>query len=239
MGVVEDISDQKRAEQFREDVERIIRHDMKGPLVGLHSMAQFALEYKVDGEFRALAPGLLHGIRQVINLVDSSDKILQMEHGVYTPKSKWFDLRSVLREVELSLCSLFTAKEVALSLTGLMDTGDKQEEARVFGEEYLLQDMLTNLVKNAVEASPENGEVRVCCRADGQALRIDIHNQGAVPEAVRETFFEKYATAGKAHGTGLGTYSAQLIARAHGGRMTFTTSESEGTTVTVILPVVA
>jgi signal transduction histidine kinase len=67
-------------------------------------------------------------------------------------------------------------------------------------------------------------------------LRIAIHNAGVVPEAVRDRFFEKYATSGKRSGTGLGTYSAQLIAKAHGGHIEFTTSEAEGTRVTVVLP---
>ena len=93
-----------------------------------------------------------------------------------------------------------------------------------------------NLVKNAVEASPKEGRVTVTCQTEPGALCIIIHNAGAVPEAVRDRFFEKYATAGKVCGTGLGTYSAQLIAKAHGGRIELATSEAEGTRVTVVLP---
>ena len=62
-----------------------------------------------------------------------------------------------------------------------------------------------------------------------------IANKGAVPESVRERFFEKYATAGKARGTGLGTYSARLIALSHGGDIAMATDDA-GTVVTVRLP---
>jgi len=66
---------------------------------------------------------------------------------------------------------------------------------------------------------------------------VDIHNQGAVPESIRDRFFERYVTYGKQYGTGLGTYSAMLIARAHGGNISFTTSREEGTHLLVTLPV--
>ena len=75
--------------------------------------------------------------------------------------------------------------------------------------------MLANLVVNAVEASPIGGTISLALTREGGQARIVLRNQGAVPECVRERFFEKYATAGKTRGTGLGTYSARLIARAH------------------------
>jgi CheY-like chemotaxis protein len=94
--------------------------------------------------------------------------------------------------------------------------------------------MLGNLLKNAVEASPDGGAVTLSIAArDG--VRIALHNAGVVPEGIRETFFEKYSTAGKSDGTGLGNYSARLMARVQGGDMSMRTSASEGTTISVTL----
>lgn len=53
---------------------------------------------------------------------------------------------------------------------------------------------------------------------------------------IRDTFFAKYTIHGKPGGTGMGTYSALLIAKAHQGTIAMTTSEAEGTIVTVSLP---
>ena len=64
-----------------------------------------------------------------------------------------------------------------------------------------------------------------------------ISNDGVVPNAIRARFFDKFSTAGKAGGTGLGAFSAQLIARTQGGEITMATSdESETTTISVTLP---
>jgi signal transduction histidine kinase len=66
-------------------------------------------------------------------------------------------------------------------------------------------------------------------------VQAAVINQGEVPAEIRERFFEKYATSGKSRGTGLGTYSARLIARAHGGDIAMQ-SQSGTVTVTVTLP---
>jgi len=235
IGTYADFTERKTAEQFRTDVERIIRHDIKAPLAGLHALAQYAMTDEMDEELRAEIPFLLHGIRQVLNLVDSSDKLIQMETGEYKPLSKWFDVKEVMQSIELSLRTWTTAKRVRIVQQGTLDPASRQP-SMVFGEEFLIEDMLLNLVKNAVEASPVDNDVTISFSHENDQQRIDIHNLGTVPEAIRDRFFEKYATEGKAHGKGLGTYSAQLIARTHDGRIEFTTSDSAGTTVSVTLP---
>ena len=65
---------------------------------------------------------------------------------------------------------------------------------------------------------------------------LEVRNQGQVPEDVRDRFFEKYATSGKRGGTGLGTYSARLIAEVHGGAIAMATSAEGGIVVRVTLP---
>ncbi|MBN8839327.1 MAG: TonB-dependent receptor plug domain-containing protein [Sphingomonadales bacterium] len=70
----------------------------------------------------------------------------------------------------------------------------------------------------------------------GGAINVASRLPGDVPEAIRERFFEKYATSGKRGGTGLGTYTARLVAQAHGGSIELQTGQGEGTVVRVRLP---
>jgi len=97
--------------------------------------------------------------------------------------------------------------------------------------------MFTNILKNALEASPDKKTVTITCIFTEKDLHIIVHNHGIVPESIRHNFFEKYITYGKSSGTGLGTYSAKLIAEAHGGQISFSTSEKDGTTVIISLPI--
>jgi len=83
-----------------------------------------------------------------------------------------------------------------------------------------------------VEASPKKETITVAMN-QGEGITISIHNQGTVPEEIRDNFFEKYATAGKYSGTGLGTYSARLIAETLGGEISLETLEENGTTIRI------
>jgi signal transduction histidine kinase len=113
-------------------------------------------------------------------------------------------------------------------------------EYMIQGDEDFLEMMFANLIKNAIDASPERADVSVSVDMDkinGKRFHvIDIHNLGIVPQDIREKFFEPYSTSGKKEGTGLGTYSSFLITKAHKGHIHFTTSDEKGTNVIVELP---
>jgi signal transduction histidine kinase len=100
----------------------------------------------------------------------------------------------------------------------------------------LCYSLFQNLLKNACEAAPENSTVTVTLHT-GAPMRITLENQGTVPVAIRDTFFEKFATAGKQGGTGLGTYSARLLIQAQNGSIAMETSDEKNQTrITLTLP---
>jgi len=103
------------------------------------------------------------------------------------------------------------------------------------GEELLAYSTFSNLLVNAIEASPRKGVVSLRLQ-NGEQVTAELHNQGVVPEPVRRRFFAKYATHGKPKGTGLGTYIANLMARTMGGSVEMETDEASGTLVRVRLP---
>ena len=87
-----------------------------------------------------------------------------------------------------------------------------------------------------MEAVPRRGCVDILLDKTDRGAMISIRNEGVVPAEIVDHFFDKYATSGKSGGTGLGTYSAQLIAKMQNGIITMETSEEEGTMLKVFLP---
>jgi two-component system sensor histidine kinase/response regulator len=77
--------------------------------------------------------------------------------------------------------------------------------------------LFSNLLKNAVEASPEGEQVIIEAAPGFQSIHVMIDNASEVPVAMQGCFFEKYTTHGKEGGTGLGTYLARLMAERQGG----------------------
>jgi signal transduction histidine kinase len=171
--------------------------------------------------------------RRLLDMINRSLDLFKIEQGMYALRPEAVDLLSVAQEVIGHHALLMRVKN--LSAIILVDDRPAAETDTfvVPGERRLCYSLLANLLKNACEASPEGESVTL--RFDG-ARRLSIRNRGAVPESVRDRFFEKFSTAGKEHGTGLGTYSARLIAEVHRARIGVDTSEPDFTTVTVWFP---
>lgn len=223
--------------RLREDMERIGRHDLKTPLNTIIAVPRLLRERHVlqaeDDELLGIVERA--GLR-ILNLVNLSLDLYRMESGSYAFRPQPVDLVAVLRTVMADVQPHAATKRLQIALrVGGQQAGDAQT-VHAWAEELLCYSILANLMKNAIEAAPEGSTIDVdIAPAEGLALSIALHNQGAVPEAVRERFFEKYATAGKSDGTGLGTYSAWLMARIQGGLLTMSTSEDMGTTLNLAL----
>jgi len=232
LGALSDITERKKAEALREDVEKVIRHDLKSPLGAMANAAELlemlgplnAEQAHVLGELRALA-------RRMLGLISLSLDLRAMETGRYVVEQAPLDLREVLEALRSDLRPLVDGK--ALTFRVEPEGG---EPLLALGERRLVDSVFVNLLKNAAEASPEGGQIVARLWREGGQIVAALRNQGAVPRDIRGRFFEKYATSGKAQGTGLGTYSARLMAQALGGGIELDTSEPGATILTVRLP---
>ena len=233
LGVGRDITDRKLADALREDVERMARHDLKTPLGAVIGLPE---EIRRLGSLDPMQKKLLATIEKagqaMLERINSSLDLYKMEQGGYALQRTPVDVLGVLADIRAELLPLVRDKGVSLGLE-VLDGDGRRCVASL--EEPLFRSMLANLLRNALQASPEGGAVTVALSC-GPPLRLVIRNQGAVPAALRDAFFEKYAKGEGSSGSGLGTYSARLIARTHGGDIALDASEPGRTTVAVTLP---
>jgi signal transduction histidine kinase len=234
--MAQDVTERKRLEQLREDVERITRHDLKSPLNIILNVPELLRDAFPQGSEEAQMLRLVRQAgSQMLHMINLSLDLYKMELGSYRLCAQAVDVAAVLCVAAAEQDPLVEGKRLCLDIKAAEDAGEPERRPLAAGDAFLLQSLFANLLRNAAEASPDEGIVSVAI-IPGDTLEIRIHNFGAVPAEVRESFFEKYATAGKKDGTGLGTHSAWLIAKAHGGQIGFTSSDAEGTTVWVRLP---
>ncbi len=226
----------KEAAKLREDVDRIMRHDLKAPLTGIIGLPPIIAEEGGLTESQAMLLRLIeeNGLK-MLSMINQSMDLFKMERGTYTLRPEPVDLAAMAGRLFTELAPLAGQKGVTFALTVDGAALGPSDMVVVSGERLLLYTMLANCLKNAVEAAPKAGRASVDLSA-GDPVAVRIHNQGAVPEAIRPLFFQKYATAGKVGGTGIGAYSARLIAEVHGGTASMETSEATGTTITLTLP---
>jgi len=235
--VFEDITERTQREQARDSVEHILRHDLRSPLVGFASLPQLLLNHSnLTGEQREWLMLLHSSASKMLRMLDSYLKLSCIERGSLALEPTKVDLVSLLHIVREDLAQLPQGKNRHVWVTMDERPLPLGAELVVFCEETLCASMLTNLVKNALEASPEGGIVEINLQDLGETVCIAVRNKGEVPQPIRERFFEKFVTAGKMFGTGMGTYSAKRIAEFHGGSITLDCSVPGQTTVTVLLP---
>jgi signal transduction histidine kinase len=229
-----DITSRRQYEWLREEVERITRHDLKSPLNAIIGLPNILLS---ESELTAKQKEFFEYIKEagyrMLSMINQSLDLIKLEQGSYDLSSERVDLLALIDRIRLGFGDVMQRKNLSFQVDSV---GFPEEEITVSGEELLCHTLLENLIANAVEASPKKATISLTLEQQEREVRIAIHNCGAVPQSVRRTFFNKYITSGKSKGTGLGTYSARLIAEAHGGSIHLSTSEEEGTTVTVRLP---
>ena len=219
--------------QLREDVERMTRHDVKGPLAGVMGLVQSLLaNNSLSAQDRQQLVRVEETALMSLNLINLSLELFKIETGRFELHPEAVAIGEVLRRCIDLAQAAFASRQLRICL----EADPALAHVQVQGDAMLCYSIFQNLVKNACEASPDGGTVRVQLH-DQSPLRMAIHNAGVVPADIRARFFDKYVSAGKRGGTGLGTYSARMLAQAQGGSVELAVSdEDHSTTVTVLLP---
>lgn len=224
------------AARLRGEMERIVHHDLKGPLSSIIGFSQLLSAPHSSQEKTGLYAKMIESSAyRLLDMINMSLDIYKMEEGCYTLTQEVVDVRDVLNKVQDGFRSLSESKRTPF----VMEFCGHDVQTLILGEELLCYSLFANVLKNSLEASPLDHPIRLSLANDADGLSVTIQNAGAVPESIRTRFFDKFVTCGKNAGTGLGTYSAQLIARLHRGHITMATSEQAGTSVTVHLPLLS
>ncbi len=222
--------------RLKEDVARIISHDMRNELGTVIGYPEVLLrDRSLPEECRRMIEKIRNSGYNLLAMINLGLQMHKMERAEYCFVPVEVDVIAVIRSVLDHKEALFQSRSVAVTLTYIGRPVEDGVRLTVRGEDILLYSMLSNLIINALEASPVGGVVAIDLKGNTGAT-IAIHNEGVVPEEVRGRFFGKYVTAGKPAGTGLGAYSARLMAKTLGGTIDMKTAEDHGTTVTIRLP---
>lgn len=108
----------------------------------------------------------------------------------------------------------------------------------LLGHGHHLQQVVLNLLTNAMDATPPGGRIDVVTRTAGGALEMEVRDTGrGIAEAERKRIFDPFfSTKEPGRGTGLGLFISAAIVREHGGRIELDSVEEQGSTFRVVLP---
>jgi signal transduction histidine kinase len=222
---MEDISDEKR----RATLERIFFHDvlnMAGSLNGLLSVLKDGTDPE---EVRNLIRISEETSRNLVEEIMTQRQMRSAEAGDLEIKIEKLNTLDVLNSAVNKMKYHDSANGKAIVL-------DENAAKKDFdSDRILLQRILINLMKNALEATPGGGTIYAGCRNEGQAVAFWVKNSTVMPAEVQLQVFQRAFTT-KGRGRGTGTYSVKLLTENYlKGSVSFISNETDGTVFTVTL----
>ncbi|MEJ2187258.1 MAG: HAMP domain-containing sensor histidine kinase [Gemmatimonadota bacterium] len=213
-----------------------------------------------------LTSGIAHELNNPLNNIGLTVEALTDDFDAYTDEQKRRMLEQAYTQVERASTTVrnlldFTRKDRSAFTT--FDVADAvasalrlvSNEAMLAGVEcrtsldaalpaiqgnpHDLQQVFLNLLLNAIQAMPGGGEMRITGSVEGDAVRIDVEDEGVgiAVEHLEKIFDPFFTTKGVGEGTGLGLSVSHSIVEKHGGRIQVESTPGKGTTFSVYLPV--
>jgi hypothetical protein len=224
--VFQDISGDKR----REALERVFFHDVMNTIGGLMGWSQLLQQF--EGVKAREAAGHVVALSQRLKReIEDQRRLSQAELGALEVAATPVPVFHVLETVRM----IFEAHDAAEGRT--LEIAEADPEADIVTDSSLLVRVLTNMVKNALEASRKGETVRLWHALESGRPVFRVHNGGAIPEEVRLRIFQRSFSTKSGRGRGIGTYSMKLFGERYlGGQVGFESSEAEGTVFFIKLP---
>jgi PAS domain S-box-containing protein len=239
VSAIVDISERKRLERLKDEFVSMASHELRTPLTSIAGSLGLLIG-NAAGQLPAAAVRLLTiayaNSQRLVRLINDILDLQKIESGQVVFHLKYLDLRALLeRTIEAN--GAF-AQEFGVRIR--LDAGGGAGE--VFADSDRLEQIITNLVSNAIKFSPAGGEVTVGVERRGDNMRAWVRDRGpGIPEAFKARIFEKFAQADSSDtrqkgGTGLGLSIVKQLIQQHGGKVGFEAAPGGGTVFYFELP---
>ncbi|PAD22092.1 ATP-binding protein [Terribacillus saccharophilus] len=240
VAVVRDMTQERRLNKLREDFITNITHELRTPISLLQGYSEAIIDDIADTvEAKNELAQIIHDESlRIGRLVNQSLDLARMEAGDTNLVMEEVEINPFLERIVRKFQGLADEREIKLGLVNAVDKRTYQ-----FAPDAIEQ-VLTNLIDNAITHTENAGAVQVLVSVDKDQLVMIVKDSGSgIPEEDLPFVFERFYKADKSRtrktartGNGLGLAIAKNIIQAHGGTIKVTSKLHEGTTFTIRLP---
>jgi two-component system, OmpR family, phosphate regulon sensor histidine kinase PhoR len=243
--VIRDVSELRRLQRIRTEFVDNLAHELRAPLTNVRLLAE---TLAMDADAAQLSPRVRDSISRIeaetdhlAAMVSELLDLARIEQGEVPMQREPVDLAGLAASVASRL-QPFADRQAVRIVTQLPPTAG---ERTVIGDAERLEQLLFNLVHNAIKFSPADTEVivRLASAHDQASVVVEVEDHGpGIPKRDLDRIFERFykvdraRTRGGQGGTGLGLAIARHIAEAHDGRVWVQSTEGDGATFFVSLP---
>jgi PAS domain S-box-containing protein len=228
--------DERRASEMRDELLGVVSHDLRNPLSAIRMCARVLAEHEpATAEERAgVAGAILESADAMQHLIQDLLDTATIESGHLRIMTDVAALDDVLRAIRTMMTDAASENGVDLVIEAGADL------PHVAMDTLRIQQVLGNLVANAVKFTERGGRVTVSAKAVPGGLRIDVTDTGiGIPAESLPNIFDRFWHARRSSrtaGTGLGLAIAKGIVQAHGGTLGVQSTVGVGSTFSVFLP---
>lgn len=238
---LQDITDQEKLESMRREFVANVSHELRTPLTTVKSYVETIMD-----EDDSLEPDLRRRFLTVVNsevdrmtrLVRDLLQLAQLDAGRVRWQKRPLNMGALAAEVLESFQVQGDQHQLSLRLQAAPDLPP------VAADRDRIEQVLTNLISNAIKFTPAGGCIQVSVAANANHMvQTSVSDNGVgIPQEDQSRIFERFYRVDKARsramgGTGLGLSIARQIVEAHGGSIELHSAPQEGTTVSFVLPV--
>jgi two-component system phosphate regulon sensor histidine kinase PhoR len=235
--LLHDVTERRMADQMREDFVANFSHEVRTPLTILNGQMQnLKMELEKDqllDKYSAPIQKIENNSRRLINLFNDLLRLSSVETKKEIYKEK-VDIEQMLDFLSQDLMLNYPEKKIDF----LFDLRQKE----VFVDYQLFEQIMINLIDNAIKYSGDVGQIRITCQRDQNGDHLSITNSGhSIPSEQLHRVFERfyrvdYSRSKEIEGTGLGLSIVKHIVQRHDGKIRVSSRNDCGTTFTLSFP---
>jgi signal transduction histidine kinase len=216
-----DITELKESESKREEIVKLVSHDLKNPLHAILMSAEI-LQTKLD---QLVSTGNTQKLHHFIEMIVSSAKVsmglvkdilevAKFEQSPFQVKAENFSAGSLLTSIRPIYDPLAEYKNITLKW-------EIQPFDEIYGDRERILQVMSNIIGNAIKFTLEGGVISVTSTDSENGTTFEICDTGpGIPaEHLQKIFHKNYQVQGRPMSMGLGLYIAQMIIAAHGGKI--------------------
>lgn len=233
--LLRDTTEQEEREKLRREFTANVSHELKTPLTSISGYAEIIANGLARPEdVPRFAGSIYDEVQRLISLINDIIKLSRLDEEEGLPQRQQVDLAGLAETVCERLEPEAARRRITL---------ERQiAPCSVSGIEQVLEEMVYNLVDNAIKYNRPEGQVRVALEQQGAEAVLSVSDSGiGIPESEQERIFERFYRVDKSHsdnipGTGLGLSIVKHGAMIHHAKISVASQVDKGTTVEVRFP---
>lgn len=238
VAVVRDMTEERQLDKMRKDFIANVSHELRTPISMMQGYSEAIVDdiAETDEEKKEMAKVIYDESLRMGRLVNELLDLARMEAGHIQLIKEEIDISSYIQRIIRKFQGLAKENDIHLSVYF------QKEGIHLSFDPDRVEQVLTNLIDNAIRHTPKDGSVKVNVNVEEKGVFIEVVDSGTgIPEEDVPFVFERFYKADKARtrgraGTGLGLAIAKNIIDAHRGHITVKSKLGQGTTFSFFLP---